>query len=198
MRYVIMANGKGRRWANYGGIPKHLIQVEGETLLARTSRLLHTFDENAKVIITSSNPACVAQGALRHVPEQNSYELDRYCYELIEDGICFLYGDVFYTWDAICSIVNTYTEGVTFYGNKYSIVAVKVQDSCMMKQGIDALKEQIKAGAIEDAKGWHLYHYLRGMELEGRATDETFIFISDITRDFNYPDDWETFKRSYL
>ena len=67
-----------------------------------------------------------------------------------------------------------------------------------MKQGIDNLKEQIRAGKIEDAKGWHLYHYLRGMGLEGRATDETFIFISDITRDFNYPDDWETFKRAYL
>lgn len=30
-RYVIMANGKGIRWNDYLGIPKHLISVEEET-----------------------------------------------------------------------------------------------------------------------------------------------------------------------
>ena len=40
MRYIIMADGEGKRWGNYKGVPKHLITVEGETILERTIRLL--------------------------------------------------------------------------------------------------------------------------------------------------------------
>ena len=54
MKYIIMAAGKGTRWNNYLGIPKHLIEINGETLLARTTRLLK---ENGikNYIITSSD-----------------------------------------------------------------------------------------------------------------------------------------------
>ena len=34
MRFVIMADGKGSRWNNYMGIPKHLIEIDGESLQA--------------------------------------------------------------------------------------------------------------------------------------------------------------------
>ncbi|MGN0073620.1 MAG: NTP transferase domain-containing protein, partial [Coriobacteriales bacterium] len=97
MRYVIMANGKGRRWGGYHGIPKQLISIEGETLLQRTTRLVHENDQDAEVIISSSNPLCVAEGATRHEPERGAREIDRFCYELIDDDVCFLYGDTFYT-----------------------------------------------------------------------------------------------------
>lgn len=40
MKYIIMADGEGKRWGNYKGVPKHLITVEGETILERTIRLL--------------------------------------------------------------------------------------------------------------------------------------------------------------
>ena len=93
MRYVIMANGKGSRWNNYEGIPKHLISIGGETLLQRTTRLVHSFDSQAEVIITSRNPDCVAEGARRYEPLRSQREIDRFCVELIQDGVCFLYGD---------------------------------------------------------------------------------------------------------
>lgn len=40
MLYIIMADGDGKRWSNYLGVPKHLIEINGETLLARIVRLL--------------------------------------------------------------------------------------------------------------------------------------------------------------
>ena len=52
MRYVIMADGKGSRWNNFMGHKKHDISVSGETLLERTVRLVHKFDDAAEIIIT--------------------------------------------------------------------------------------------------------------------------------------------------
>ena len=53
MKYIIMADGKGTRWGNYQDIPKHLIQIGGETLLGRTVRLLNEKDPGCEVVITS-------------------------------------------------------------------------------------------------------------------------------------------------
>lgn len=194
MRYVIMANGKGRRWKNYEGKPKHLIEVDGETLLARTTRLVSERDSNAEVFIASANPLCVAPGAQRHVPMRNAHELDRFCYELIEDGTCFLYGDVFYTASAIDTIIKRQTISAAFFGNEHSIVAVKVGSAKLVKDAIDGLVALLDKGELTDAKGWQLYHWMEGMPLNGHAIGGGFNFIHDATRDFNTPDDWETFK----
>lgn len=48
MKYIIMADGKGTRWGNYQDIPKHLIQIGGETLLGRTVRLLNEKDPGVR------------------------------------------------------------------------------------------------------------------------------------------------------
>ena len=55
-RYVIMANGKGMRWNRYLAFPKHLITIEGETLLARIVRQVKTRQPSAEIYIPSDNP----------------------------------------------------------------------------------------------------------------------------------------------
>ena len=194
MRYVIMANGKGRRWKNYEGKPKQLIEVDGETLLARTTRLVTEHDPHAEVLISSANPLCVAPGAQRHVPMRNAHELDRFCYELIEDGTCFLYGDVFYTESVINAIIRRKTVSAAFFGNEQSIVAVKVGNAKLVKYAITKLIALVDKGGLADAKGWQLYHWMEGMPLSGCAIGGGFDLIHDATRDFNTPDDWERFK----
>lgn len=37
---IIICAGDATRWGNYLGVPKHLIEIEGERLLDRTVRLL--------------------------------------------------------------------------------------------------------------------------------------------------------------
>ena len=91
MKYIIMADGKGTRWQNYNDIPKHFIEINGETLLARTVRLLRQGDPGCEVIITSHDPRYEVEGARRYEPKNNHLEIDRFTEELIEDNVCFLY-----------------------------------------------------------------------------------------------------------
>ena len=39
MKVYILADGEGLRWNNWGGVPKQLLKVNGETLLDRMIRL---------------------------------------------------------------------------------------------------------------------------------------------------------------
>ena len=127
MKYIIMADGKGSRWNNYKDIPKHFIEIGGETLLKRTVRLLKEADPVCEVIITSHDPRYQVEGARRYEPKNNVLEIDRFTAELIEDNVCFLYGDTYYAESAIHSIVETQAEDLLFFGNEKSIVAIKVR-----------------------------------------------------------------------
>ena len=74
MKYIIMADGKGTRWNNYHNIPKHLIESGGETLLARTVRLLRENDARADIVITSHDPRYEVPGARRYEPQNNHWK----------------------------------------------------------------------------------------------------------------------------
>ncbi|MBR3705875.1 MAG: 2-C-methyl-D-erythritol 4-phosphate cytidylyltransferase, partial [Firmicutes bacterium] len=114
MKYIIMADGKGTRWQNYNDIPKHFIEIGGETLLARTVRLLNEGDGAADVIITSHDPRYEVPGARRYEPLNNHLEIDRFTEELIGDDVCFLYGDTYYSREAMDTILRTETEDMIF------------------------------------------------------------------------------------
>ena len=103
-----MADGKMKRWNNQQ-VPKHLLPVHGEPILLRTARLAQRYAPEAQVIITSHNPDYEAPGAVRYEPKSNSCEIDRFTWELIDDDVCFLYGDVYYTEQAIRRIVDTHS-----------------------------------------------------------------------------------------
>lgn len=193
MRYVIMANGKGRRWNNYQGIPKHLISIGGETLLQRTTRLVRQLDPQAEVVITSHNPACVAEGARRYEPLRSEREIDRFCVELVQDGVCFLYGDAFYSEETLAQVASAAVDDLLFFGNAETIVAVKVASGQRMLECLADLDRSIETGVIADAKGWQLYHCLLGMPLEGKAVAGKFVVLEDHTTDFNRPEDYKQF-----
>ncbi len=191
MKYIIMADGKGTRWNNYKNVPKHLIEVNGEVLLARTVRLLHEFDKNAEVIITSHDERYEFEGSTRYEPHSNVLEIDRFTYELIEDNICFLYGDTYYTEDAIAKIVNADTSDVLFFGNSKSIVAVKVKDSSLFKKHIDNVKKLFLDNKIRNCKGWQVYQSFQNLEFDKKEIRNKFIVVDNETIDYNTPDDYE-------
>ena len=55
MKYIIMADGEGKRWKNYNGLPKHLIPVDGEPIIKRTIDQIRSIDDRGDIIITSHN-----------------------------------------------------------------------------------------------------------------------------------------------
>lgn len=191
MKYIIMADGKGTRWNNYNDIPKHFIEVNGETILARTVRLLHEFDNEAEVIITSHDPRYEIEGAKRYEPLNNHYEVDRFTEELIEDNVCFLYGDTFYTEDAINTIVNSEVKDILFFGNEKSIVAVKAKDGALFKSHVDRVRKLFIDGKIEKCIGWQVYQSFTGLPFIEKIIGEKFVVISDNTEDFNTPDEYK-------
>lgn len=193
MKYIIMADGAGKRWNRYMGIEKHSISVGGETLLRRTVRLLHELDGTAQVLITSHDTALEVPGAERWEPRNNVLEVDRFTAELIEDNVCFLYGDVYYTEETLALICSAVGEGVLTFGSEASICAIKVFDGERFNACRLFVREAFLRGEIAECKGWQVYHAYAQLPLEGRETGRDFINVGSVTRDFNCPEDYDDF-----
>ena len=190
MKYIIMADGKGTRWNNYHNIPKHLIEIGGETLLARTVRLLRENDALADIVITSHDPRYEVPGARLYEPQNNHLEIDRFTEELIADDVCFLYGDTFYSESVIQKIADTPAEKLLFFGNERSIVAIKVADGALFRQHVDRVRELFLAGKIEKCIGWQVYQSFEGLPFGEKTIAADYILIQDGTEDFNSPADY--------
>ena len=191
MKYIIMADGKGTRWNNYQDVPKHLIKINGEVLLARTVRLLKEFDENSDVIVTSHDKRYEFDGSTRYEPLNNVLEIDRFTYELIENDICFLYGDTYYTEDTIKEIINSVPDDILFFGNQKSIVAIKIKDAKLFKKHIDNVKKLYLSNKITNCKGWQVYQSFQNLDFDKKVIKNKFILVDNETIDYNTPDDYE-------
>lgn len=214
-RYVIMANGQGIRWNEYLGIPKHLISVGNETLLERIVRQVGERDAGAQIIISSSDPRCESSGATRYSPLRNDIELDRFVPELLCDGICFLYGDTYYTDEAMDIIFATERGAITFFGTEKSLVAIKVHDHAEFGRHLENVRSAYTAGTINICKGWQVFRSYAGLSLEGGPVSKAeesslqqvaqrrpnqgttparfLVRLSDGTCDFNWPHDLTNF-----
>lgn len=191
MKYVIMADGKGTRWKNYKNIPKHLIKVDGEILLERIVKQLNNYDRDAEVIITSHDERYEFEGATRYEPLNNVMEIDRFTEELIEDNMCFLYGDTYYTDKAIRNIVTSKVEDILFFGNKKSIVAIKIKDSEEFKKHVSNVRNLFLQKKIKNCKGWQVYQSFQNLTYDVKQIKDKFIIVDNDTIDYNTPKEYE-------
>lgn len=194
MKYIIMCDGKGKRWNNYKGIPKHFIQVHGEPLIKRIVRQLNRKDGDADVIITSHDKRYDIEGALRYEPKNNILEIDRFTDELIQDDICFLYGDTYYTDSAIDIILNTDPIDIVFFGNEKRIVGIKIKDGELFKKHVDRVRDLFLNKKIKDCKGWQVYQSFMNLEFDRKIIDKKFVVVDKDTIDFNTLEDYENNK----
>ena len=191
MKYVIMADGKGGRWNNFMGHSKQEIRVFGETLLERTVRLVHECDENAEVIITSHDKSLEIPGAVRYEPKNNVLEIDRFTAELIGDDMCFLYGDVVYSENAVKTIVSARgRESILFFGSEKSICAVLIRDGELFRGLYLEIRRLFTEGRIAECKGWEVYHLYAQLPLCSREIGKSYVLLDSFTRDFNTPEDF--------
>ena len=144
MKYIIMADGEGRRWNNFGGVPKHFAKVGGETLIGRTVRLLKRSCPLSTIIITSHDLRYDFPGTLRHEPQNNHTEIDRFTEELIADDTCFLYGDTWYSEESIQMILQHPAAAVTFFGRGSDIFAVKVRNGAMFRKKVNEARQILR------------------------------------------------------
>lgn len=195
MKYIIMADGKGTRWANYNDIPKHFIKINGERIIDRTVRLIKERDENSEIIITSHDPRYEVKGAVRYEPLNNILEIDRFTEELIDNNEVFLYGDTFYSNEAIEKIIDNKAEDILFFGNRKSIVAIKVIDGDLFKRHVSNVRKLYLEGKISKCIGWQVYQSFLGIKFEEKVISDKYILLEDETEDFNSPEDFEKTRR---
>lgn len=194
-KIIIMADGHGIRWNNYKNIPKHLAEVEGEYLIGRTVRLIHRILPSMDIIITSHDPRYDFPGSRRHEPQNNNYEIDRFTEELIEDNICFFYGDTFYTEDAIQLIIDKQADDILFFGNQKSIVAVKIKNSSLFNQHRECVKRLYLSKKIQKCTGWQVYQsFTQQLYKNEIDLSDNFIFVDDQTTDINTPEEYEILR----
>lgn len=187
--YIIMCAGKGTRWNNYLGVPKHLIEINGETLLGRTTRLLK--ERNINYIITSEDERYKQYGKV--IPQSNhDCEVDRF--EPFNDKeIVYLYGDVYYTEQAIDIIVNTPTNDITFFGSDQEIFGIKIKDKKLFYEHKDKVKKLYLKNIIPRCIGWEVYRSIHNIPFLEHKITERYVLIEDETDDIDYPIDYEKF-----
>ena len=197
MKYIIMADGKGKRWNNHGGIPKHFVKIDDERIIERTIRLLKENDSNKEIIVTSHDKKYDFENATRYEPKNNILEIDRFTEELIEDDICFLYGDCYYSEESIKNIINNKNDSILFFGNKKSIVAIKISNSKLFRKHVNNVKQAYLDKKIDTCKGWQVYYSFKNMLFDNKVIGEDFIFLEDLTTDVNSYEEYQDLMKAY-
>jgi len=219
-----MCAGDGRRWNNHLDCPKWLAPVHrGEPLLNRTVRLLFErtkrrdmAEPHPNVYVTAmtgakqlgfAHPTSWAMLSLLLSPDPKhgtGTELDRFYNGLrVWDGadrIVYLYGDVFYTEDALDTILATQGDFRAFglagpsaitgcpHGE---IFAISLSDKPMALAALDATRDAFKRGILSRAIGWEWYRMVEGL---AEGIGPRFVTIDDWTADFDTPEDFKRWR----
>lgn len=199
-----MADGQAKRWGNHLGVPKHLIEIDGEPILYRTVRLLKKYGAE-DIYITSHDERYNVLGTRRYAPRNNIYEIDRFCscYPIWAKETIFIYGDVFYTEEAIKTIIEKDTKDFEFFGrygqrkeytkNNGEIFAIKVKDIENFKNSCFFIREGLIDGTIKRGIGWDVYRHLLGIPFDKHTLKGHFTKFKDETEDFDFPEDYTNF-----
>ena len=214
MKYVIMCGGNYEDFE----IPKQLTVINGETLVDRTIRLLRQngIDE---IYITSNDKRFDKCNAPR-LEHKNTYKakdgkLEGYWLDAFypffssSDKVCFMFGDVYYSEDAIRTIVRLKCTKNTLFGTKDAKneqhenwgepFCYKVVDYDTFMKGVAAVKKMQDKGLIKRIPiVWELYRYLNGLDVNiQQVLDETYVCIDDETMDTDTPQKIQDLKDKF-
>ena len=209
MRYIIMCGGDYYRWET----PRQLVEINGEPIVARTIRLLK--ESGVEDIAISSNniefskfgvPVCY------HKNDYKTYETESsdgiWCdgFYPTEEPVCYIFGDVVFSRNAIKKIVETETNDIEFfasappfdeqYRKKWAEpFALKVVNQKHLRQAISLVKiyDQQKLFNREPIM-WELWQVIKKTPIN--IIDYTnYTVINDWTCDIDEQKDIKAFKR---
>ena len=197
MKYIIMCG-----W-NYDSMPKHLKPIHGEPNVLRTVRLLREFGVE-DIAISSNNPAFDGLG-LEVLHHPNNYGNGGEWLEAFyptDCPVCYIFGDVVFSLDAIRHIVNTETDSVQFFASAPAFspyyvkqwaepFAFKVQDLDFFWGAVNKTIELGQKGAFKRGPiSWELWQVIKGTPLN--EIDYTnYYVINDWTCDFDTDEEYE-------
>lgn len=214
MKYVIMCGGSYDEFKE----PRQLTVINGEKIVSRTIRLLR--ECGAKdICITATDPRFSYLGVPR-INHRNGfmvangqtrgYWLDAFYPDFDKtEKVTFIFGDVYFTEDAIRKIVEFKTDKNVLFGNAEAKnekhenwgepFAYVVNDYATFMAGVKAVKKMQDEGKIKRcALVWELYRYLNGLDINRQEVlDDTYVVIDDGTLDADNAKSIETIRRRF-
>ena len=208
MKYIIMCGGTYTAWST----PRQLIEVGGEPVVARTIRLLR--EAAIDDIAISSNNEVFWQFGVPVLQHENSYQAAGYnkstghwcdAFYPTEEPVCYIFGDVVFSPEAIRTIVDTETDDIMFFGSSppFSLAyrkrwaepfALKVADPEHLKRAVKEVKRLDALGRFNRKPiMWELWNVILGRDLNS-IDYKSYVAINDYTCDIDYKEDADLFK----
>lgn len=210
MKYIIMCGGQYDKWS----VPRHLIKIGTETIVERTIRLLKECGINDIYISATDNrfsglgvPMLVNANNSYHAHSYNNFE-GYWCdgFYLMKEPVCYIFGDVFFSPEAIRTIVETDTDDIEFFASSppfspnYSSpwaepFALKVVNNEHLQVSICRLKELDQQGKFKRKPiMWELWQVIKGTPIN--VIDyKNYVAINDYTCDVDNPGDEKRFAK---
>lgn len=202
MKYIIMAGGYYPKWET----PRQLLEVNGEPIIARTIRLLK--ENRIKDIAISTNNDVFNRFGLPILKHENDYTAIAYnngsgywCngfYEMKKPA-CYIFGDVFFSPEAIRTIVEYETDDIMLFGSAPPFIqpypkpyeepfAFKVTNQKHLREAIAEVKRIDSIGGFNRKPiAWELWNVISGGD-PNVIDYNSYVRINDYTCDI----DWVT------
>ena len=174
--------------------PKQLLKVNGEIIIERTIRLLQ---ENGieDIAVSSKNPAFDKYGRLDYDSSGDWVN----CFAPMKEPACYIFGDVYFSPEAIKKIVETETDSVEFFGSAEPFApeypkrwaepyAFKVADQDLFRRAIEKTKRYMQEGRFRRHPiSWELWQVVKETPLN--VIEKNYTVINDYSCDIDYPED---------
>lgn len=208
MKYIIMCGGVYKKWET----PKHLTKFGGETIVERTIRLLR---ENGvdDIAISSNNPIFEQFGVpvLHHINEYRQEPDKTYgdwydAFYPTDDPVCYIFGDVVFSPEAIKTIVTTETDDIEFFASAEPLpkyypknwaepFAFKVVNTEHFFTEIERAKRYEKEKLFyRQPVSWELWQLIKQTPIN-RIDYTNYTVINDWTCDVDSPEDIKKMER---
>ena len=202
-KYIIMCGGTYRKWE----IPRQLMRVDGEMIVARTIRLLR--ENGVEDIAISSNTPVFKKLGVPVLEHENNYDARKYddfdgywCegFYPTDEPTCYIFGDVIFTPEAIKTIVETDTDDIEFFASAPPFAkdypkrwaepfALKVKNTEHLKNAISLTKQYADQGLFKRKPiMWELWQVIQAAPLN-RIDYGSYVVINDSTCDIDNPDE---------
>lgn len=199
-RVLILAAGDGSRWGNYKGIAKHFVNIDGEKLLHRTCNQFLKYTSDVHVVGKSKEYSYPGTKLFipPHDPDWKDFAKYRSSRELWSLNRTILaFGDVYYSDNAVETIMTTSGEIMWFLRHNYStITGGRPEIFTLAFDGsahalIDSHLNALIKGNVPPPGAWRMY---RSMVRPKYHDNKMHIVIDDETTDFDFPYDLDNFE----
>lgn len=208
MIYIIMCGGKYGPW----DMPRQLVEVNGERIIDRTIRLLRECGvHDIAISANNRNFDDIGVPVLKHkndyVTKGTQIVGGHWCeaFYLIDEPVCYIFGDVVFSPNAIKTIVETETDDIEFFASSppfaYEYPKAWAEPFALKVVNTEHFKKAVNTVIWFEEQGlftrkpimWELWQVIKETPLNVIEYGN-YTAINDYTCDIDLPEDIVFFK----